>query len=156
MCAVAIARDMDSKIANDERMFFSDRLKSALLAAGLPVTPAAFVRAYNLRADGAAVTTLGARKWLIGAAIPTHEKILILAKWLGVHAAWLRYGDAENVDLPVSTIPEVLLSTADLALIKDIRSLPKSTQEIVRQIVDAFVRNQLSVNLRTGKQAQHQ
>ncbi|HEX8609932.1 MAG TPA: hypothetical protein VF800_01415 [Telluria sp.] len=147
---------MDSKIANDERINFSDRLKSALLAAGLPVKPTAFVRAFNLRADGAAVTSHGARKWLIGEAIPTHEKIVILAKWLGVHAAWLRYGDAENVDLPMATIPEALLSTADLALLKDIVSLPESTQQIVRQIVDAFVRNHRSGQLRSDKQGSHQ
>lgn len=114
------------------------------------------MRAFKLRADGSAVTSHGARKWLVGEAIPTHEKILILARWLGVNAAWLRYGDAENVDLPVSAIPEVMLSTSDLNLIKDITSLPESTQEIVRQIVDAFLRNHRSVNLRTGKQAQHQ
>lgn len=147
---------MDSKISHDERIFFSDRLKSSLLAAHLPITPTALMRAFNLRADGLSVTSHGARKWLKGEAIPTHEKILILARWLGVHASWLRYGDAENGDLPVSVIPEGLLSTADLALIKDITSLPESTQEIVRQIVDAFVRNHRSVGLRSGKQAWHQ
>ena len=147
---------MDSRIANDERINFSDRLKSALLTAGLPVKPTAFVRAFNLRADGAAVTAYAARKWLCGEAIPTHEKNLILSKWLGVHAALLRYGDAENAALPLAAIPEALLSTADLALIKDIVSLPESTQQIVRQIVDAFVRNHRSADLRSGKQTRHQ
>ncbi|NHZ37807.1 hypothetical protein [Massilia rubra] len=147
---------MDSKIADEERINFSDRLKAALLAAGLPLKAAPFVRAFNLRADGAAVTIHAARKWLAGETLPTHERILILANWLGVHAAWLRYGDAENADLPVSTIPEALLSSAELALLKDIVSLPESTQQIVRQIVDAFLRNHRSAELRSGKHGSRQ
>lgn len=147
---------MNSKISNDERIFFSERLKSSLLAANLPITPTAFMRAFNLRADGLSVTSHGARKWLKGEAIPTHEKILILARWLGVHAAWLRYGDADNDDTPGSTIPEGLVSTADLALIKDIAALPESMQNIVRQIVEAFLRSHRSVERRTGKQTEYQ
>lgn len=147
---------MDSKIAQDERVNFSDRLKAALLTAGLPIQPAPFVRAYNLRADGSAVTPHAARKWLAGEAMPTHEKIVILANWLGVHAAWLRFGDAGNGELPVSTIPETLLATADLALIRDIVSLPGSTQQIVREIVDAFLRNHRGGQVRSGKQGRHQ
>lgn len=147
---------MTSMIADDERVNFSDRLKSALLASGLPIQPGPFVRAFNLRADGSAVTPHAGRKWLVGESIPTHEKILILANWLGVHAAWLRYGDAENADLPLSTIPEALLSTADLALIKDIVSLPAPTQRLVREIVDAFLRDQRGAELRSGKQGAQQ
>ncbi|MDQ1833243.1 hypothetical protein [Massilia scottii] len=146
---------MDSKIANDERINFSDRLKTALLSAGVPIEPTPFVRAFNLRADGAAVTAHAARKWLSGEAIPTHEKVLILASWLGVHAAWLRYGDAENAELVAPAIPEVLLSTANLTLIKDIVSLPESTQQLLREIVDAFLRNHRTGHLRSDKQGPH-
>ncbi|ATQ77714.1 hypothetical protein CR152_26805 [Massilia violaceinigra] len=147
---------MTSKIANDERINFSDRLKTALLAAGVPTAPAAFVYAFNLRADGSAVTVHAARKWLNGEAIPTQEKVLILANWLRVHAAWLRYGEAENADMVISVIPEVLLSTANLALIKDIVSLPASTQHILREIVDSFLRNHRSGHLRSDKKGVHQ
>ncbi|NHZ87615.1 hypothetical protein F2P45_00990 [Massilia sp. CCM 8733] len=147
---------MYSKIADDERVNFSDRLKSALLASKLPIQAGPFARAFNLRAAGSAVTPHAARKWLAGEAIPTHEKILILASWLGVHAAWLRYGDAENAELPVPTIPEALLATADLALLKDILSLPASTQQLVREIVDAFLRDQRGATLRSDKRGARQ
>ena len=70
---------MDSKIAADERRKFSIRLEKALTDAGVGTSPMEFVRAYNARADGAAVGIHAARKWLGGEAIPTHEKIVILS-----------------------------------------------------------------------------
>ena len=131
---------MNSKIASDERVNFSDRLKAALAEASQPVGASAIARAYNLRADGAAVTTHAVRKWLNGEAIPTHEKILILASWLNVHSSWLRFGDAENghYELPPSTGQQ--LSTEHLALIHDVAALPAPDQAIIRDIVDAFMR----------------
>jgi hypothetical protein len=72
---------MESKLAQDRRADFSERLKKALTDAGIGVAPGDFTRAYNARADGAAVSIHAARKWLAGEAIPTHEKIVILSIW---------------------------------------------------------------------------
>ncbi len=132
---------MDSKIAHDERARFSNRLKKALADAGLGVSPGAFTRAYNARADGSAVSTHAARKWLGGEAIPTHEKIIILSIWLGVSAAWLRFGDVDLELVSHEVIKESEISTPALALLKDILSLPKREQRTIRAIVDAFLRS---------------
>ncbi len=131
---------MNSRIAVDERVGFADRLRSALIAAHQPTAPTAFVRAYNLRADGAAVTSHGARKWLRGEALPTHEKILILANWLNVHASWLRFGDAENGSYQLDNIGEKALTSEQLMLIHDVISLSPSAQTIIRDLVDSFLR----------------
>ncbi len=132
---------MASKVAQDEKMYFSERLKSSLRAAGLSLRASDFARAFNARADGAAVTAHAARKWLRGEAIPTHEKLVIMAVWLGINAAWLRYGDA-HVDLPAGeVIPEANISTPALALMNDIHSLPLPAQQTIRDIVDAFLRH---------------
>ena len=56
---------MSSKIQEEERDHFSDRLKAALQAAGLDTSPTSFATAFNVRADGATVTVHGARKWLV-------------------------------------------------------------------------------------------
>lgn len=37
---------------------------------------------------------MAARKWLKGEAIPTQDKIHILARWIGVSPQWLRFGEA--------------------------------------------------------------
>jgi transcriptional regulator with XRE-family HTH domain len=141
---------MESKLARDERTSFADRLRSATLAAGQPIGASAFARAYNLRADGAAVTTHGVRKWLRGEAIPTQEKILILAKWLNVHASWLRFGDAENGIYALPGIGEEGLSTQNLTLIHDIMSLSASAQEIVRDLTNSLMRI-----IGSGSEGQH-
>lgn len=122
-------------------MHFANRLKSSLEAAGLSTRPSEFSRAFNARADGASVTVYAARKWLNGEAIPTHEKLVILAVWLGINAAWLRFGDADNVMAADEVIPEANISTPTLALVNDIMSLPPPMQKTIREIVDAFMRN---------------
>lgn len=132
---------MDSKIAVDERANFSDRLKHALKGAGVGISPSQFIRAYNARADGAAVSIHAARKWLGGEAIPTHEKVVILSTWLGVNAGWLRFGDADKDILVPDVIPEADISTPTLALMNDILSLPEREQRTIREIVDTFLRH---------------
>ncbi len=147
---------MNSKIAVDERVDFADRLCSALIAAHQPTGPSAFARAYNLRADGAAVTSHAARKWLRGEALPTQEKVLILARWLNVHASWLRFGDAENGMYQLGNIGEQALTSEQLVLINDVISLPPSSQVIIRDMVDSFLRAALggqeaNIDRKTGR-----
>jgi hypothetical protein len=132
---------MDSKIADDERRFFSDRLNAALIAAHQPTTPSAFTREFNLRADGSMVTVHGARKWLLGEAFPTQEKVHILARWLNINAAWLRYGDAQNDKSQRGAAPFPGLSSENLVLIRDVMSLPPAAQSVVRDLVDSLLRH---------------
>ena len=133
---------MDSRIASDEKWGFSERLRTSLKANGLSERPSDFARAFNARADGSAVTVHAARKWLHAEAIPTHEKLVILAVWLGVNAAWLRFGDVDpDVAASEEVIPEASISTPALALLNDINSLPLPAQQALRDIVDAFLRH---------------
>jgi transcriptional regulator with XRE-family HTH domain len=131
---------MESRIANNERLDFSARLKTSMLAAGVPLKTSQFTHAFNVHANGAYITPYAARKWLCGEAIPTQERIVILANWLGVHAAWLRFGGVGESEIHDAAIPESLLATEHLALIRDVIALPRPTQQIIREIVDAFVR----------------
>lgn len=132
---------MNSKVAHDERINFTDRLTTSLKNANLSVQPSAFTRAFNARADGSAVTIHAARKWLTAEAIPTHEKVVIIAIWLGVSASWLRFGDETENVLPERVIPESRVSTPALALLNDISSLPEPAQMTIREIVDSFLRH---------------
>jgi len=110
-------------------------LKSALAAAHLSSRPTDVALAFNLRANGAAVTAYAARKWLVGDSIPTQERIVILATWLGVHPSWLRFGDVEDTEPPVGVIPEAIISSEHLALISNIMQLPLAAQHVVRDLV---------------------
>ena len=72
---------------------FAKRLQEALARAGVPAKPAVIEREFNQRYWGKPVTLHAARYWLRGESIPTHDKLLCLAEWLGVEPQFLRYGD---------------------------------------------------------------
>lgn len=129
---------MNSKIASEERLFFRDRLQTALRNAHVPVRASTVANEFNLRADGATVTTHAVRKWLVGDAIPTHERLLILANWLGVHASWLLYGDAENGIFPGKPAPAAL-ETDELMLVRDFKRLSSAGQEVLRGILTVLM-----------------
>lgn len=127
-------------IRSGERNSFRDRLQRALRDEHLPARPSAFARGFNLRADGASVTPHAARKWLVGDAIPTQERIVILAKWLNVNAAWLRFGAADNSELPDARALAESLTQDETDLVRAVIGLSKPAQAVVHELVHALRR----------------
>jgi hypothetical protein len=78
---------------NKAKIEFAQRLLAALEQAGVPAKPAVVEREFNQRYWGKPITLYGVRLWLRGETIPSHDKVLCLAEWLGVEPATLRYGD---------------------------------------------------------------
>ena len=62
-------------------------------AAGYEPRPAVLEREFNTRYWGKPMTLHGVRRWLRGETLPTHEKLLVLAEWLGVPPQQLNFGD---------------------------------------------------------------
>src|SRR6478609_965484 len=89
--------------ASIEREDFSERLQQALRNADYsPDSPTQLAREFNVRFAGRPITVHAARKWLVGEAIPTQEKLRTLAQWLGVPAEWLRFGGTADETLAVN------------------------------------------------------
>ena len=84
-----------ANLAQNQRASFSQRLTSSLEVVGIPPSATILQREYNRRSDQAPITTHAARKWLMGEAIPTQDRIQVLARWLDVSPSWLRFGDDE-------------------------------------------------------------
>jgi hypothetical protein len=61
--------------------------------AGVPPKPAVIEREFNQRFWGKPITFHAARLWLRGETLPSHDRLLCLAEWLGVEPQLLRYGD---------------------------------------------------------------
>jgi len=81
----------------DEQQAFSKRLKEAMRRAQVGSRGATYIaREFNLRYHGDPVTAQAVRKWLTGAALPSQDKIRVLAHWLDVSAQWLRFGDTDK------------------------------------------------------------
>ena len=66
--------------SSNERESFSQRLQLALKNAHYsPDSPTRLAREFNIRFDGRPITVHAARKWLVGEAIPTQEKLRMIA-----------------------------------------------------------------------------
>jgi hypothetical protein len=130
---------MVTHLEDEERASFSGRLKAALIAGGHGVAPSRFVSEFNLRADGLAVTVHAARKWLTGEAIPAQARLQVIANWLGINAAWLRFGDAGN---SMETRPLESLGQVDSQLASDICLLSASNKRVLRAVVESMLREE--------------
>lgn len=69
---------------DDEKTLFAKRLTLAMRSKGYEAKASVLEREFNLNYSGKPMTLHGVRKWLIGEAIPSGDKLLTLAKWLEV------------------------------------------------------------------------
>ena len=123
--------------AKEERLAFSTRLKVAMASAHVDVRPSVLAREFNRRARGMEVTSHAARKWLVGEAVPTQQRLLILADWLDVRVAWLRFGTRE-AGQPADILPPEIASDEQLLLLREISCLSEQAQALVRDLVDSL------------------
>ena len=122
-------------ISISEKQYFSERLKEALIENNISLKPSHLTRNYNLLAEGAPVTPHAARKWLVGEAIPTQEKILVLAKWLNVSAAWLRFGDADSSQYGSDGGPNEFTESD---IYREMMDLTKPSKKVVKDLVKSL------------------
>jgi transcriptional regulator with XRE-family HTH domain len=128
--------------SSSEREQFSQRLQKMLRQTHhSPDSPTELAREFNIRFSGPPVTVHAARKWLVGEAIPTQDKIRALAQWLVVPADWLRFGnDAARPDVPSVSSSANAASPVDLKLIADLKLLDEPHRQIVREVVRILIR----------------
>ncbi len=129
--------------ASIEREDFSERLQQALRNADYsPESPTQLAREFNVRFSGRPITVHAARKWLVGEAIPTQEKLRTLAQWLGVPAEWLRFGGGQQEPAGSGDASDTpaRFESADVKLIADLQRLDEEYQVIAREIIRMLVR----------------
>lgn len=138
---------------------FSKRLQMALQRKGKRVSATVLEREFNLRWRGAPITVNATRKWLLGLAVPTLDKLRVLALWLDVSEEWLRWGvDHEQVahgetsqtglDATVVSKPgsrkgagtTAGRTPAEASLIQDFRMLQPQDKQVLRAIVEVMLR----------------
>jgi hypothetical protein len=127
-----------AKISN-ERDKFSQRLQKLLRESHhSPDRPTELAREFNIRYPGPAITVHAARKWLVGEAIPTQDKMRTLADWLMVPIDWLRFGgDVGRHEVPN---PAANASSIDIKLMADMQLLDEEHKQIVREVVRILIR----------------
>lgn len=120
---------------------FSKRLRQALQESRVSVeSPTRLAEQFNNHYSGKSITQQAVRKWLNGEATPSRDKILALARWLGVKPNWLEYGTAEEgghaAQQPAVVYRNVL---SDQELIRYYHKLSRSQQQALAEIIAALV-----------------
>lgn len=119
--------------AQTERELFSHRLSHALVSAGYDgKSPTKLQREFNARVDSP-ITIHAARKWLVGESIPTQARIKVLADWLGVQPAYLRFGGAVEQSRVVDRIP-----AENVRILSELARLAPRDRDTVRKLVSVL------------------
>ena len=122
-----------------ETQAFADRLRRALDAAGVRPSPTVVANEFNLRHWGRSITPHTARNWLLGQALPTQDKLVVLAEWLQVSPDELRFGKAASgARLSDADAQFEQLDMADREMIHRYLSLPTADRKTVREVVAAM------------------
>lgn len=123
---------MKNDPAQNIKTEFSQRLKTALNNCDISPSPTALRNAFNERYDGNPISIQTASNWLSGVAIPSQDKLQVLANWLSVDSQWLRFGD--------NAMPVMLGAIGDQALlIKGFALLSPTHQKIVMDLVTSLL-----------------
>lgn len=125
----------------DEKAEFSQRLRQAIESAGYSVRPTVLEREFNTRYWGRAVTVQAVRRWLRGEAIPSQEKLQVLADWLKVEPHVLRFGEAaiKSVQEKKKRWDEGI-GHQEREVFDAFLGLPAAQQKVVREVILTFAR----------------
>jgi len=122
-----------------ETQAFADRLHHALDAAGVRPSPTLVANEFNLRYWGRSITPHTARNWLLGKAMPTQDKLVVLAEWLQVSPDELRFGKVSaGARLSEADAQFEKLDMADREMMARYLSLPAADRKTVREVVAAI------------------
>lgn len=123
----------------DEKTEFSQRLRKAIEDAGYSLRPTILEREFNTRYWGRSVTVQAVRRWLRGEAIPSQDKLQVLAEWLKIEPHALRFGEqaAEAIRAKRRQWDEKL-DYRERETIEAYLSLPLPQRKIVREVIQVF------------------
>lgn len=125
--------------STSETEAFAQRLKQALDGSGVRVSPTVVANEFNLRYWGRSITPHTARNWLLGKAIPTQDKLRVLAEWLQVSPDELRFGRPIGAVKAAEAIYDwPSLTMVDREMINRYLGLEVNDRKTVRDVVTAL------------------
>lgn len=124
----------------NDKAAFAERLAAAMRRAGLEPRASVLEKEFNTRYWGRAVTYQAVARWLKGEAIPSQEKLEVLAELLAIEPQVLRYG--EGVVRRVRERQQMWMdgiAPAERDLIEAFMKLPAARRKILQEVILAFV-----------------
>ena len=120
---------------------FAQRLREAMVKAGLKPEPAVLERNFNLNYFGKSITLHGVRKWLIGESIPPYDKIIALAAMLRISPEELTFGLEINKTVKEQrTRWDDGIGFQEREIFEAFLSLPAPQRKVVREVIQAFAK----------------
>ena len=122
-----------------ETVEFSERLKQAIADAGYPVRPIVLEREFNTRYWGRPISVQAVRRWLNGEAIPSQDKLQVLADWLQVEPQVLRFGGKALLSMQDKKKRwDAALAGPERGVLEIFITLPAAERKIVGEVILAF------------------
>lgn len=125
----------------DNKLEFAQRLRQAMVAAGLDPRPGVLLNLFNTHYWGRSVTFQAVSRWLRGEAIPAQDKLVVLANVLKIEPEVLRYGEAVRQSVQQhrqrweQDIGYLERETFDAFL-----QLPPPQRKLIREVILTFAR----------------
>jgi len=118
---------------------FAARLIQCLRQTERSTSPTHLAAEFNTYFSGTKVHMHSCRKWLLGEAIPTQEKLVVLAQMLGVTPEWLRYGVKGKQAMEVSSAPYTV-SRRDVSILTGYQRLSGRDQKVVASLIKTLLK----------------
>jgi transcriptional regulator with XRE-family HTH domain len=117
-----------------ETQKFAARLKLALATKGYKHSPTFVANKFNEVFQGRAINIITVRNWMLGKAIPTHDKLACLANLLDTSPEELRFG--RSIEKTFVFDGEDL-SAVDQNFLRSYLSLPIKKKRLIREMIAA-------------------
>lgn len=125
--------------SSTETEAFAQRLRRALEAGAVRVSPTVVANEFNLRYWGRSITSHTARNWLLGKSIPTQDKLRVLADWLQVSPDELRFGRLVSAQKATESDQMLeALNLVDREMLTRYLALGLNERKTVREVVSAL------------------
>ncbi len=125
--------------AQTEHFQFAERLNLAITDKGYKKSPTFIGKLFNQHFLGRPVTPHTARNWLLGKAIPTQDKLVLLSKLLDTSPEQLRFGRSSEKTLIADFGGELSeVANVDQQFFRRYLALTESQQRMVRDVVGEF------------------
>jgi len=125
----------------NEKAEFAERLRDAMVKAGYPLRPVVLEREFNTRYWGSSVTLQAVRRWLRGEAIPSQDKLQVLAEWLKVEPEVLRFGESVRKSVQShKQLWETGIGFQERETLEEFLALSASNRKVVREVIAAFTK----------------
>ena len=125
----------------DKKLEFAERLRAAMLAAGLEVRPGVLLNLFNTHYWGQSVSFQAVSRWLRGESIPAQDKLITLAEVLKIEPEVLRFGEKVRKSVQVKRqrweegVGYLERETFDAFL-----QLPAPQRKLIREVILTFAK----------------